>query len=456
MTTATARRWFAPSHEFHSSLDDYAVVGATSTQIRHGKAYADNGCNRRGLHQPTFADMLLELRLKRCYLFAMEGRLVYADVDNQNPKHKEDVYNRMAKEALLDAESDSVKSARKKLIEHFATEWYGHEKAIQGDTDADRCKLARNALKNMVLEGTIDDAVIGYILSAETGATKTELLNIMSCQTRLRTPRPVLVVIDMIDDMQSTEMGVTKGWVIGYEFVKDLLIIKPFVSTPDQHPLGGSWYAPVENDDGINYSGCPGTFATNYVLAVQNHQDTKTAVPPSFASGSLPAAFKSFVHTVAAKWILRSWKPLSSSPSMVNKFPSAETLKTAISTHSIMLSMTRFPIQQKANACPSPSRSLSSLSISSTTASGTDTVTGIATEEGEDATEKRAWRFDTFMEIQDLLESEETDIRAVALRAKRAGDVDLAERAAAVFEDVLSLVREINKGAEGDGCWEGY
>lgn len=449
MATSTSRRWFAPDHEFQASLDDYAVCNAPSTYIRHAKTHADTGCNRRRLRQCTFADMLLYLESNPCYAFVGEGQLVYADVDDGNPKHQEDVYGRIAKEVPLDAdaESDVVKSTRNKLIEHLAEEWFGREKPARDLGDDDRYTSAKIEFDDMVLSGRIDDAVVGHILRTETEAAKKELLNIVSGQTGYQTQRPVLVLVDMIDDMQSTEMGVTKGWVIGYEFVRNLLIIKPFLSTKDQHPLGGSWYAPVENDDGIIYSGSPEAFAEKYVLAAQKHQDTKTADLPSLPSASLPAAFKPFVHTVAAKWILHYYTALSSSPSATKNFPNLETLKIAISTHQIMLSTVPFPVQDKKSPLSVFSDALSSLAISSSST---------ATEKETDASGTRVWKFDTFIMIQHMLESEEGNIRAIALNAKNLGDEHVANRAAEIWEAILDLVREVNEGVEDGSCWERY
>ena len=224
MSSSTASRWFGPSHEFYASLDDYAVVQVQSAYVRQAKIHPDHGSNRVGFHEPSFSDILSSLRLNPCYPFATEGQLVYADVDEENPKHKEDVYGRIAKEVPLDAESESesVKSARKHLIEHLATEWFkGGNPGTENDDDnnddddvseAHRLSRTKAMFAGMLQDGVIDDAVIEYILGAESEAAKRDLLNIVSSQTPHRSQRPVLVLIDLIDDMQSSEATVVEKY----------------------------------------------------------------------------------------------------------------------------------------------------------------------------------------------------------------------------------------------------
>lgn len=502
MSSATASRWFAPSHEFYASLDDYAIVKVQSAYVRQARIHPDHGSNRVGFREPSFSDILSSLRLNPCYPFATEGQLVYADVDEENPKHKEDVYGRIAKEVPLDAESESesVKSARKHLIEHLATEWFKSESGNpteNDDNDKDvseahhRLSRTKAMFTGMLQDGVIDDAVIEYILgAAETETAKRDLLNIVSSQTRHRSHRPVLVLVDLIDDMQSSEVGVTTGWVIGYEFVENLLIIKPFLSTPDRHPLGGSWYDSLP-DDGISFFGSPATFVEKYYYnTTQGAVDDDVAdadadqTPPATATSASPFpphhGFQPLIHTIAAKWIHRLWDSLFSSSSSSSSFPSSPpfsppnhtNFQTAITSNLKKLTTIPFPIQPKINNnnplsfSPSPSSSSSS-SLSSITStvtapeSSTPPPPPSSTSPGPSSTrkqnQKRIYHFDTYVQIQHLLESEEADLRAVARRAKLAGDEDVAYQAARVWEEVLGLVRGVglvNGDEKGKGKGE--
>jgi hypothetical protein len=453
MTSSTVSRWFAPNHEFYASLEDYAVVRASSTYIREAKTHADTGCNRIGYRNPNFADMITTSTTNPCYSFAIPGQLLYADVDEENPNHKADVYGRIAKEDPLEAESDRVKAVRTHLLEHVTTEWFESEIPPAPTEEeeggfTDRKWRAKMMLGELLQDGEIDDTIIGYLMRAETETEKEDLLNILSGQTRRRTRRPVLMLIDMFDSMQTTEMGVTKGWVIGYDFLDDNLIIKPFLSTPDRHPLGGSWYGkgPADKDDGINYSGSPGTFVENYVLAANKHKLITSSSESASASASASASqseaesqtqpFKTLIHTLAAHWILKHWSPLSSSPSTLFSTTSSTISKplfeASIKILTTKLSTIPFVIQEK--------KEKSASSSSSQTAT---------TGAGDDGKRRRVWRFNTFLQIQHLLENEEAEVREIALSAKRMGDEDVAMEAARVWEGCLEIVKGVNAGLVG-------
>ena len=421
-STAASRWFFRPDHEFLASLGDYAVVQKTSTEVRHAKTHVDNGCYRRGLNQNSFADVLLKLPANPCYSFAHDGQLVYADVDDENAKHKEDVYGSIAEEAPLKSVSDDVKVARKYLIEHLAKKWFQHERG----SNAHRCRMAQDRLFSMLRDGEIDDSIIRYIICAPNETKMQVLLNIVSGQSQRSTQRPVLVLIGLIDDMQSTEMGVTKGWKIGYDFMKGTLIIKPFLSTKDKHPLGSYWYTPAKGDDDISFQDTPGTFVTNYAHQAPNQTNVDRNAPQPLA---IPAAFKALVHTVAAKWIARHWKRLFSTEENLEAF------KKAILSNTVALTTIKFPVTKKTGPLPFVNP---------------DSVP----EEDHDASGRGNWIVDAYVRIQDILEKEEPQIRDVALRAKEAGDHYAADRIAGAWSDMWYRLTSINEGPRETWCWD--
>ena len=433
-TSSTASRWFCSDRQFYASLWDYAVVKATSTHVHHARTHADTGCNRRGLRQRTFADMLLNIPKNPCYSFAVEGQLVYADVNNDDPEHEKDVYKQNAEEVPLEVESEDFRIARRNLVVHLAEKWYEHKISDLEVSVADRYMyaMAEDKLEAMLLYGTIDDAVIGYIMRAETEAEKKELLDIVSGQTQRLAQRPVLVLIGLIDDMQSEAMGKTKGWAIGYDFLKDLLIIKPFLSAGKKHPLGGSWYSSTQDDDGINYSGCPKKFADMYLLDARIQQNTAMVVQPSGLTEPLPTAFRSFVHTVGAKWILRHRHSLFPPR---DEYPRLKPLENAIYIHNIVLSVVEFPIKKK--IIPPPFINSDSIP-----------------EEDHCPTGRGNWTIDAYVHIQNVLEKEEPAIHAVALQAKEAGDHYVADRIADAYCDMMHSLAAINEGPRDWACWK--
>lgn len=423
-STAASRWFFRPDHEFLASLEDYAVVKKTSTEVHHARTHVDTGCYRRGLNGKTFADVLLKLPANPCYSFAAEGQLVYADVDEENAKHKEDIFGSIAEEEPLKIVSDDVMAARKYLIEQLAKKWFQHEKGSNGH----RYRMALDKLESMVVEGEIDNSIIRYIIGAPTETKKQLLLNIVSDQTQRSTQRSVLVLIGLIDDMQSTDMGVTNGWRIGYDFMKGLLIIKPFLSAKDKHPLGSSWYTPVQDDDAISFSGTPGTFATDYASQAPNQLNTETNGATPLATASIPDAFKALVHTVAAKWIARHWKRLFSTEENLEAF------KKAILTNTVALTTIKFPVKPK--TAPPPFVNPDSVP-----------------EEDHDASGRGNWIVDAYVRIQDILEKEEPRIRAVALQAKEAGDHYAADRIAGAWSAMWYRLTAINEGPRETWCW---
>lgn len=433
-TSSTASRWFCSDLQFCASLRDYAVVKATSTQVRHARTHADTGCNRHGLRQCTFADMLSKLSKNPCYSFAVEGQLVYADVNNDDPEHEKGVDKQNAEEVPLEVESEDFRIAREKLIVHLTEKWYEHKISDLEVNVADRYMyaMAEDKFEAMLLNGTVDDAVIGYIRRAETETEKKELLDIVSDQTQRPAQRPVLVLIGLIDDMQSEAMGKTEGWAIGYDFVKDLLIIKPFLSAGQNHPLGGSWYSSTQDDDGINYSGCPNQFADMYILEARIQQNTAMVAQRSGLTESLHTAFRTFVHTVAAKWILRHLHSLSHPGDENSRL---KPLENAIYIHSIFLSVVEFPIKKK--IVPPPFVNSDSIP-----------------EEEHCPTGQGNWTIDAYVHIQNVLEKEEDAIRAVALQAKEAGDHYVADRIADAYCDMMHSLTAINEGPRDWACWK--
>lgn len=101
--------------------------------------------------------------------------------------------------------------------------------------------------------------------------------------------------------------------------------------------------------------------------------------------------------------------------------------KDAISTHTNALKLIPFPVKKK-TAPPPPS-----------------IKPDITPGEEHDASGRRNWTVDTNMKIQEILEDEEPQIRALALQAKGAGDHDAADRIAGAWSEMWYMLTCINE-----------
>ncbi|MCJ1267502.1 hypothetical protein MMC22_007387 [Lobaria immixta] len=260
---STADRWFGPESDL--SIDDYALVGQSAVSVREDLLETDNAVHRISLDpDATFMteyDSLNQIprpdAMARCYDFGVHGRLVYADVDDEDPAHREKI-NELAKMIPIEGESDRTMEIKKELVSLYSE--VGYSQLSQEERE-------HWTLIDIYLlrgQGILEERIFSHILTAKTIEEKEEFINFMSGQTQSPAKRPVLSLINMIDSKQTTEVGETEGWVTGYDFIKDLLVIKPFVSKGGNHPLGAKWHGNVAQD-GVSFSGTPQDFAKAYV-----------------------------------------------------------------------------------------------------------------------------------------------------------------------------------------------
>ncbi|MCJ1468664.1 hypothetical protein MMC07_007293 [Pseudocyphellaria aurata] len=339
--SSTADRWFVPDEVYDASNNDYALVRQSTVVVRTAILIADGGPYRTPDLDETFLTQLYHYR--RCYDFAVEGRLVYADVDDEDPTHMETVYGEWAKEISIEQESKRTVVAKKKLVKACFYPFPPPSEFFQDDeenkpsdedyTPSDEVcmpsdevhtpwdehkrnrRIARkDDLGYYDLKGTINDSVVSLLLTTKSVQDKKEMLNIKSGQSRRPTKRPVIALIDMVDSRQATEKGESKGWVTGYDFIKELLVIKPFVSKGGNHPLGGKWHGNVAND-GVSFSGTPSEFTKAYI-----------EFGKAVEAGNKGDGFKMLVHTSAADWIDRFGRDLGSAYGAELHFALAEAM----------------------------------------------------------------------------------------------------------------------------------
>lgn len=378
---------------------DYAVVRLSAPQIRHMTSLKDNETTRKGPEESTFRDELYYIKHNHCYPYTHSGKLLYADVDEENPEHKEHIFGVWAKEELLDKENENAEAAQEALFQHLADNW-GFEDFIEGHSS--RYDAVKEGFKHDVLHsGNLDITLIDYILSAQSQEDKEVLLSIVSSQSRRKTPRPVLILVEVVEDLRETEAGVTKGWVVAYDFVKSLLIVKPFLSKQDHHLFGEKWDCAVA-EDGISFSSSPKVFAAKYIELAEAADDK-----------SVDGGFKMLVHTTAAKWILRQWKGLSNSDAEYFTDELQGKVKNGVTKIKEALQEIPFPINDKA------------------------------------AVDEKI-EFKPFRLIFELMEIQEAGIRDAAVHAKDNGNEKVAENAAKLFGKLMDQLKTFNENPEAD------
>ena len=297
MSSATAKRWFVPNDEYHNMTEDYAFVGETAAKVSQELFAYDNETE----HPWTTRSKNLRDRLRDtdrgagCYGSLGEGNiLVYADVNESDPEHKKKVYGSLAKEVCLDKENKKAEAKREELTKVLKKA--GKDKFDDDDDYEDWLEDSFGAALEL---GTLDRVLVDGIIQLKDEGDMRVLLNFLSGQTKKKTSRPVLLLIGMIDKAETDKRGLTEGWAVGYDFLKKILIIKPFISKKGHHPLGEKWNDKVAND-GISFTGTAALFANNFVkLAGQ--------------VGGKPEAdgYKLLVHTFVSHWIMGQWEGFS-------------------------------------------------------------------------------------------------------------------------------------------------
>lgn len=399
--SSTADRWFVPDHEYFKSIRDYAVIGWSATDVRDCLDLKDKSRLHFTDEDATFMteydppDVWDLQVIERLYNFGHPGRLLYADVDDKDPAHKAKVYGEIAKEIPIEEKNEKTTEVMKQLVKKLAPIWYKQKDVPEDQKESAQEENERKALNR--LEGLIEKELVtpriaSCILTAKTVEEKKEILNLFSGQTSHRTKRPVLSLISMID-RKTTEMDKTVGWVTAYDFIKDLLLIKPFVSKAGKHPLAEKWYGDVAQD-GVSFCSTPQDFTKAYI----QWEKTVDAGKANEHDG-----YKMMVHTRAAEWIYHLgiiFETVYGSEFHADHL----ALKEAIAKIKEAMEQLKFPIVEK------------------------------------DETDRK-FDFLPMRCLLDELESDESWIRGTALEAREKGEEKIAQNAAKLYESIHEQIK---------------
>ena len=261
-------------------------------------------------------------------------------------------------------------------------------------------------MDRIVLKRVIDHETMDFLLGLS--AKDQELfLQMASGQNLTRNSRPVMLLLHMIDTKQTTTMGSTEGYIIALDVVNNRLIIKPFHSDKDTHPLTKSWDAELPND-GISFSGTPLAFARSFLAYCRDTRSLK-----------LPDPFKFFIHGHVVEILLKHWTGFAKDfvPDVHDygasiTYGNVEAFKEDVQQDydyvQEILAKTDFPVKEKPE------------------------------DEGHKG-------YCGYRELEQSLRAVEDGIRQEAMKLKAAGDVRIAGNAAKVYERILGILEEFNE-----------
>ncbi|KAL9037315.1 MAG: hypothetical protein Q9180_003787 [Flavoplaca navasiana] len=378
-----------------------------------------------GISNPNFHDIIYH-RLHDGDIYRSRGGamieplLVYADVDRDNEEHQ-----RLAKDAamkgLVDEDSSAIKEVSKKLTKFMHKDCPGCLDSVDDLSEFEREEL------NAVLEddkedndeqqkgpsGYMSEMMIEYVLQLEKEEDRRQALTVISGQSRRRNPRPVLLLLNIIYKVSE---GGQEGWLIGYEFYANKIIIKPFQAKDGtQHPLAEKWDVELP-EDGVSWKGRPAEFIYDKLIPLKDEIDKKN---DSDAAKEIPGetyGFKLLAYYFIGEWLGLNWAAM-----MSIKLTEGETsLKREVQyevSHccgTIEMETEKVPFPH----CPEDS------------------------EEGS-IRSKPALKY-----METLLEDYEMDVREQALEAKKAGKEDVAQNVAKLYENLLEQLRSFNMNPE--------
>jgi len=450
-----------PDDEYYTKTEDYALVGESARLIRSEIDQANNYVAEPPSRPLYYGEILHLQRHEPPYEFACTiSHMIYADVDDSNPSHERDIKELQSKEQKLEDAWEhreaKMADAGRALCIYLGEAWKGRfpphtaEEApfLEEAWRRHRPDIAKgermppDALQAMFLEWKIgqafehfedmaahrqtpDSKVLNYIFGAG-HEHREQLMHMISGQTFSPTKRPVMLLVDMFDSRQNSTPGVKTGWTIAYDILNQNIIIKPFYSDNDHHPLTSSWTHPFV-DNGVSCVSTPLEFIKAYHLLA--HKIPNTTIHDHIESGGdlllkePLLAFRMLVHSLAAKWVLRHWSGLISHWCETPEESTALRNSTKDACKKIRKYLDQIPFPVVAKTKPAE--------VDKNVAVG------------------------PFADLEWALEEMEDGFRAGAVAAQEIGEEKIAKNVAAMYEKVMEMVKAFNENPRGDFCaWE--
>ncbi|KAL8837193.1 MAG: hypothetical protein Q9176_005824 [Flavoplaca citrina] len=425
---STASKWFVPEDEYLASTEDYAMIGESALFVKNH--LIDNPAQRlasllSGISDPNFHDIIYH-RLHDGDPYRSRGgaiigpQLVYADVDRDSEEHQRLVKD-AAIEGLTDEDSSVIKEESKKLTEFMHKHCPGCLDGVE-DLSEFECEELNAALEDGKEDngeqqkgpsGYMSEMMIEYVLQLEKEEDRRQALTVISGQGRRRNPRPVLLLLNIIYKVSE---GGQKGWLIGYDFYANNIIIKPFQAKDGtQHPLAEKWDVELP-EDGVSWKGRPTEFIYNKLFPlndeiVKNKKSNAAKETPNETYG-----FKLLAYYLIGDWLRSNWDAIMSIKPTEGETPLKREVQYEVSrccgTFEMETEKVPFP------HCPE------------------------ASDEGSICS-RPALKY-----METLLEDYEMDVREQALEAKKAGKEDVAQNVAKLYGNLLEQLRSFNMNPE--------
>lgn len=388
MSCDTAKRWFVSDKEWNAATEDYALVHLQASLVR---AKIDDTNERP--REPCVESakdfsyhVKTQFTLFPYYFMRSYGyQLIYADVDDTNPEHKQMVMDKALKPNTLEQEEVGYTAVREKYMKSLinAEPWKDSEVVR-------RCQAER--LESDCRSGFVDFKSADILFKLEHGHDQQRFLHVLSGQTLVKDKRPVMLLIHMIDPHQTTTPGSTDGYTIAFDVLENRLIIRPFHSDKETHPLTKPWNskAPI---DGISFSGTPHELVYHIIETMNSSEDLENH------------PLRLLVHGYATSFLLKHWDALIRTSGLSSE--EAKKLEAEIRARYYIMQTVLMDIE-----CP--------------------------------VAEKRdAIKFpelDSFRSVLDMLVAEENEFRDQAIQAKSNAHETMAQNAAKVHEKVFRTI----------------
>ena len=438
MPCATATKWLIPDAEWYARENDYAVVKGLTTLIRREIDEGNNDCPDTlsdGSVLPIYFSQLIygQSLWEGYYDFATTGRMLWADVDDSKPEHAKEVQEASKATVEIDEENGPHAALWKEAMDIVRKERGHHHKEEDGEEANNEELEFIESQSYWIQRGELRPPLLNAMLTHfKEPEKKQQIIEIVTDQAKNASKRPLMILVGLVDSVQTPARGEKKGWTVGYDIVKDVLICKPFSSSKGRHPLGGSWYADVV-DDGVSFSMSPKVFIDEFLklgdtlnAKLENgeikekpatKQEKKDGEEPDLELSDTSFAFRLAVHTVAAKFILKHWPGfIKSQPDTSAEHATALLTKVKDTKIKIKETLKRIQIPLVAKAEPADKKLC---------------ICAVEQMEGE-------------------LEEEEDYLRRAAIAAKEQGHEKVAENLAVLYEKVMGLIKAFNEDPEKD------
>ncbi|KAL8793212.1 MAG: hypothetical protein Q9195_004148 [Heterodermia aff. obscurata] len=305
MSSNTAQGWFLPNSKWKALTEDYALVNYSASEARDmiddtnldskqpiGHTKGPCECFAGSAWNPY------------CYLncyafnFMQKGEcaytLIYADVDDTNPEHKQMLAKKAWTDELLEEEETCYAAIQQDYTKSFVNERsasdleYREDREKSEAMDFGKCEF--NGRHDLEVEAT------KFLFKLESAQDRQRFLQIISAKTRVKHKRPIMLLIRMINTEQITVPGSTSGYAIAFNVLEERLTIRPFYSDEHTHPLTSPWTTAVRRD-GICFYGTPLEFAHEFIRELPK-------------SGDVDLDIKLLVHGHAIRFLLDHWTGL--------------------------------------------------------------------------------------------------------------------------------------------------